>query len=132
MGLQNNGKSTSDVLQNRFTAYLLTALKRRKRDYINKQMRLNLHEIPFDFQAAQFSYIADDQTDRDRLSECIVLMQALYKLTARERYILFEHILNGNSYDMLARVLGLQYNGVSTAYHRIIQKLRKELGGDCK
>lgn len=126
MGHKNNGQGECSALQNQFTAYLLTALKRKKRDYMKKQMRINGHEFAVDFQTVQFP---DDTPGREIPAEDFALTQALDRLTARERYILFEHILNGRCYDALAKPLGLRYSGVSAAYHRVIQKLRKELGG---
>ena len=59
--------------------------------------------------------------------EDTALAQALSKLTARNRFILFERVLNGSSYDTLAEILGLRSSGVASAYHSIIKKLRKEL-----
>lgn len=128
MGHKNNGQGENNALQNRFTAYLQTALRRRKRDYMDKQQRVNSREIPVDFQAAQFSDDGVETAGGDPPTEGDALMQALSRLTARERYILFERILNERSYEDLAVPLGLRYSGVSAAYHRIIQKLRKELG----
>lgn len=128
MGHKNNGQGENNALQNRFTAYLQTALRRRKRDYMDKQLRVNSREIPVDFQAAQFSDDSVETTGDVSSAEDDALMQALSRLTARERYILFERILNERSYEDLAAPLGLRYSGVSAAYRRIIQKLRKELG----
>lgn len=123
------------AVQNRFTAYLLIALKHKKRDYIVKQERFQ-NELPTDFQSAQF---ADDSTygmvsslpfplqiEDDRL------MDALGQLTAKERYILFERVLNDCGYDELADSLNLRYSGAASAYNRIIQKLRKALRGGRK
>ena len=132
MGHKNNGQGEVNALQNQFTAYLLTALKRKKRDYMNKQIQISGHEFAVDFQAAQFSDDTVDAMGRDVSTEDLALMQALNRLTVRERYILFDHILNDCSYDELTKPLGLRYNGVSAAYHRIIQKLRKELRGGRK
>ena len=129
MGHKNNGQGENNALQNRFTAYLQTALRRRKRDYMDKQLRVSSREVPVDFQATQFSDDSVKITGSDRTAEGDELMQALSRLTTRERYILFERILNERSYEDLAAPLGLRYSGVSAAYHRIIQKLRKELGG---
>ncbi len=64
--------------------------------------------------------------------EDIALSRALSGLTARERFILFERVLNDRGYDELAETLGLRYNGVVSAYHRMIKKLRKELRGEGK
>lgn len=132
MGHKNNGQGEDNVLQNQFTAYLLTALRRKKRDYVNKQTQITGHELSTDFQTAQFPDDTVDSIDRDIMAEDLALMQTLAGLTAQERYILFEHILNGRGYDALTKPLGLRYSGVSAAYHRVIRKLQKELGGEEK
>lgn len=129
MGQHYGSQGEINALQNQFTAYLLTALKRKKRDYMNKEEKLGDRESPVDFQTAQFPDDTFSGMDSAPLAGDHALMEALGRLTARERYILFEHILNERSYDALAESLGLRYNGVASAYHRVIQKLRKELGG---
>ena len=64
--------------------------------------------------------------------EDITLAIAVAGLRARERFILFERVLNDRGYDELAKALDLRYNGVVSAYHRTIKKLRKELRGEGK
>ena len=39
MWQKNNGKSETEIVQNRFTAYLATAVKRRRNDYLQQQDR---------------------------------------------------------------------------------------------
>ena len=129
MGQRYDSQGEISALQNQFTAYLMTALKRKERDYMTKEEKLGDHESPVDFQTTQFPDETYSVVDDNTLVGDHVLMEALGRPTARERYILFEHILNERSYDALAESLGLRYNGVASAYHRIIQKLRKELGG---
>lgn len=129
MRQRNDGQGEENALQNKFTAYLLTALKRKKHDYMVKQMRLNRHERPIGFQTTQFPDGAEGIGDRP---EYPALIRALNQLTARERYILFERVLNDIEYSELADRLNLRYSGISTAYHRVIQKLRKALQEDCK
>ena len=129
MWQRNNAQDEANALQNKFTAYLLTALMRKKRDYRAKQTRLNGYELPVDFQATQFS---DETTGQEVQIEYLALVRALNQLTARERYILFERVLGDIEYAELANKLNLQYSGVSTAYHRIIRKLRQALQEDCK
>lgn len=131
MGQQYENQSRDCALQNRFTGYLQTALKRKKRDYIRKQVRKRAYDFPADFQATQFADSSEYSVDRNRQDlsqlEDTALAQALSKLTARNRFILFERVLNGSSYDTLAEILGLRSSGVASAYHSIIKKLRKEL-----
>ena len=43
------------------------------------------------------------------------LLQALERLTARERYILFQRVLEGRSYEELSGPLGLRYSGTAAA-----------------
>lgn len=121
------------ALQNRFTGYLLVALKRRKRDYINKRNRLESRELLTDFQNDLFS---DESICNvmDKVPSFIQvedsdLMKAISHLSAKERYILFARVLMECEYAELAEHLNLRYSNVSAAYHRIIKKLRKELQG---
>ncbi len=136
MGQQYDNQSRDCALQNRFTGYLQVALKRKKRDYIQKQLRQKIREFPIDFQTNEVV----DSSNLGFTESCkglsqledIAFARALSGLTARERFILFERVLNDRRYDELAETLGLRYNGVASAYHRIIKKLRKELRGESK
>ena len=58
------------------------------------------------------------------------LEAALNKLSPRDRYIFFTHILNERSFKSLCAELGMTYSGVAVAYHRVVHKLRKALGGE--
>ena len=44
MWQKNNGKSETEVLQNLFTAYLTTAVRRRRNDYIKQAVRIQQME----------------------------------------------------------------------------------------
>lgn len=127
MGQHNGDQSEAFALQNRFTAYLLTALKRKKRDYMKKRAQLDDHELLTDFQREQFADHSICTVAGTAQVEDDALMQALCRLTARERYILFARVLDDCEYDELARSLNLQYNGAASAYHRIIKKLKDAL-----
>lgn len=135
MGQRNNGRDEANALQNQFTAYLLTAVRRQKCIYNKKRARLRANETQIDCLADE---PADEKASDAMLSDLPPMMQledaalirAISGLTPRERYILFERILSERSYDELGGQLGLQYNGVASAYCRIVKKLRKELRGD--
>lgn len=130
------GQDEISALQNRFTGYLLVALKRKKRDYMNKCSRLERYELLADFQDNAFP----DKSTCNMMGKALPfaqvenadLMQAISHLSARERYILFARVLMECEYAELAERLNLRYSSVSTAYHRIIKKLRKELQGGRK
>lgn len=134
MGQQYKNQSRYCDLQNQFTAYLQIAVNRKKRDYIQKQLRHKTREFPIGFQTNEVAGGSDPGLNEKGKGlsqlENIALARALSGLTARERFILFERVLNDRGYDELGRVLGLGYNGAASAYHRIIKKLRKELRGE--
>lgn len=129
MRRRNDGTGAVNALQNRFTAYLLVAVRRQKYAYMNKQNRVNGHEVLVDYQSEQFADGSIGTRIPMQQMEDSALMQALEQLTARERYILFGRVLGERSYEELSGPLGLRYNGIAAAYRRVIQKLRKELGG---
>lgn len=132
MHTRNDGKGENNILQNEFTAYLSLAVVRRKKDLLRKRERLQQHELSTDFQDSELP---------DTYSTCIpdpfslefenqALEAALDRLSPRDRYIFFAHILNGRGFRSLGAELGLTYSGVAVAYHRAVHKLRKALGGE--
>lgn len=133
MGQHYEGQNEINALQNRFTGYLLVALKRRKRDYISMRSRLESRELLTDFQSDLFPDESACNMVGKALSFAQVenpdVMQAISHLSSKERYILFERVLMECEYAELAKHLNLCRGSVSMAYHRIIKKLRKELEG---
>lgn len=134
MRQRNDGQGEVNSLQNQFTAYLTVAIQRRKRDYMNKKNRLLAHEISDSFQRM-------DIPDPNALEppeyfpvlmslENLMLLEAIESLDELERSILFARVLEKCDYGELAKKLGLRYKGVSAAYYRVLQKLRRKLGGD--
>lgn len=137
MRWRNDGKGDANALQNRFTAYLMVAVRRQKHAHSNRQRQLRACEISVDYQSTQFIDEKAENDQRDGFPvmwqiEDTLLMQALERLTARERYILFERVLGERSYEDISGPLGLRYSGTAAAYRRVVQKLRKELGGGRK
>ena len=130
MGQHNDSQKDNFDSQNRFTAYFLVALRRKKHDYLRKRSRIDAHESLTDFLNIQY---AGSHVDEIPYVESQIgsdaLMLFLAQLTAKERYILFQRVLYGSEYDELAADLNLRYSGIATAYHRVIKKLRKELQG---
>ncbi len=136
MRRQNDGQSADDILQNQFTAYLVTAVKRRKALYIRKKAQRQQIESPFelhDFDAAL-------QVDTDLLTGLALLEQienpmlhlALMQARERERYIFLTRILEERSFSELAEELGISYKATTHSYYRFIERIRKMMGGDEK
>ena len=130
MWQKNNGKSETEILQNQFTAYLATAVQRRRNDYIQQMNRRQQTESLTD----GFPFMPECSIEQDMLLGLPVLMQiedsalfrALKGLSERERYIFLERTLEGKSFEMLAQETGLSYKGVSAVYYRTVQKIKRK------
>ena len=133
MWQKNNGKSETEILQNQFTAYLATAVQRRRNDYMQQ---LDRHQ-QIESLTEDFSFLPECHIEQDMLLGLPILMQlednallhALKELSERERYIFLPRALDGKSFDALAEEMGLGYKGVSAVYYRTVQKIRKKIGG---
>lgn len=121
-------RDTSD-LQNRFTAYLLTAVQREKTAYLRKKWRQEENEILTDFlDNPTLKVVMPNMLENLPLQmqlEDIELLRILEQLSKRDRYILLTKILEDRSLGDLAAELGMRYSSVASAYERAIQKIRK-------
>ena len=130
----NNGIDESSILQNQFTAYLGTAIRRRKIQYMRSKTRLHYYEILLEPQEYDRGYAVEtDMTAGLPVIEQLEntgLQQALAKLNRRDLYILFAKTLEDRSLAEIAAELGLGYNTVTAAYYRMIRRIKNELGGD--
>ena len=130
---RNKGKEQDEVLQNRFTAYLFSAVQRRRAQYIDEEVK-----------ALKISSLMEERTMdnaidlEEALSEIPLYMRlqneklfwSLSALTERERYVFFNRALDEKSLDELAAELGLSYKGVAAIYYRAIQKIKKKMKGE--
>lgn len=131
MRQKNNGKSETEVLQNLFTAYLTTAVKRRRNDYIQQATRLQQMEDVTD----NFQYSPEYGTDEDVFVglpltmqlEDSALIHALKELNERERHVFLARVLDERSFESLAEEMGLGYKGVTSIYYRTLRKIKKKM-----
>lgn len=99
MHKQNNGQSADDILQNQFTAYLVTAVKRHKILYTRKKAQRQQTQAPLELHDFEL------QIDTDLLTGLVLLDQienpmlylALQQARDRERYIFLTRILEERS-----------------------------------
>lgn len=134
MNHSNNGIGESNILQNQFTAYLTTAVRRRKIQYMQAKMKQQKYEIYLENQEQrrEFQYIQD-------MTLCFPLLErlesgqlrcAIERLKEREIHILTMKVLGERSFQEIADETGLGYKTISSIYYRLIRKLRDELGGE--
>lgn len=129
MWQRNNGQNEEEILQNKFTAYLTTAVERCRNNYIGKNKKRQQMEELTD----NCKLISEDSIEADLLQELPLLMQlesvalfqALKALSEREREVFLARALDGKSFETLGREIGLGYKGVAAVYYRTIQKIKK-------
>lgn len=132
MLFRNDGKGESNVVQNRFTAYVVRAVQRRKAAVLDHRNEISQFEFSADLQN-DLAWMQAPQsafTELDMQFEIAAFERALSKLGKRDRYIIVSRLLQDRDFDELAEELGLGYKGVTAVYYRAIQKIRKELRGD--
>ena len=111
MYYRNDGKGESNITQNGFTAYLLSAVARRKADYLHAKQRRQAREVltdPDDLSTEESPGISDP-TDLLCCIENAALDEALNRISERDRYIFFSRVLHGRSFHELALELDLGY-----------------------
>lgn len=131
---RNDGKGEDNIIQNRFTAYLVSALTRRKSDFLRTRHRRSNTELPTD----PDDLVAPKNADIDNPETllCVIenaaLSDVLNRISERDRYIFFSHALYHRGFDELAIELNLGYQGVAAAYHRVCKKVRNATGREVK
>lgn len=131
---RNEGHEQDDVLQNRFTAYLLSAVQRRKAQYIDTLMKVQQTSTLIEETVIDTEFDLEGEASQGiplymRLQN-EKLFLSLSRLTERERYVFFTRALDERSLDELASELGLSYKGVAAIYYRTIQKIKKSMKGE--
>ena len=131
---RNEGNEQDEILRNKFTAYLLSAVQRRKALYIDSLVKAQQISTLIE------ETVTDDTFDleKEALQGIPLYMRlqneklfwALSTLTERERYVFFACALEENDYEGLASELGLSYKGVAAIYYRAVQKIKKKMKGE--
>ena len=131
---RNEGLEQDEIIQNRFTAYLLSAVQRRKAQYIDTQLKAQRISMLIEETTADDTF--DLETEALQGIPLYMRLQneklfwSLSQLTERERYVFFNRALDERSLDELAAELGLSYKGVAAIYYRAIQKIKKKMKGE--
>lgn len=128
----NTETKHADNIQNKFTAYLLQALNRRRIDYLeDRSHKIHMDGILYQKLSSAFN----SQVDMDRIIRIPVQLQlkndllidALLQLSDRDKYIFLQHTLCEVTFDRLAKELGLSYKGVAAIYYRTMKKVQEHM-----
>lgn len=126
---RNNGVTEDEILQNCFTAYLLTAMRRRKRDYIQSQRRNQITNEKLSLEETKRLRITDQELVTlltwGNLANGNMANKVFQQLSQRETYVLVSCTVGGKSYSQLAEELGIGYKGVAAIFYRAKEKLHR-------
>lgn len=124
-------------MQNEFTAYLQTAIRRAKARYLSKNAAISDNELAHstlwdsgvplsggDAAFSSLSNIADFSQVDERLELTLLMTEMLAKLSEREVSILKGKIFDGYTFDELSVRMGLDPNTIKSIYYRSLKKLR--------
>lgn len=128
---KNEGQSEAEILQNRFTSYVTTAIRRQRQAYIQKLRDRQAIESHIEYDLPEPDYDQEEAIFAElpllmRL-ENDALLHALREITEKERHIFLTRVLDGKDFEALAVEYGMQYKGITTAYYRTIQKIRRKM-----
>ena len=134
MWQKNNGQCEAEKLKNQFTAYLSTAIRRRRKAYILQSIKQKQIEHVLDELAAiqvyDFAWEVWNELSVLMRLENESLLYALKGLTERERYVLLARILDERSFEDIAGRMGLSYKGaaaISVSYTHLTLPTKLEV-----
>lgn len=130
MNFRNNGKGEDNILQNKFTKYLIISIHRKKTAFMQQRDKIIVHEQLLDSWERASLNIHEDMSDRSDLLENMDFIQALESISERDRYIFFAHVLDERGFAELGSELGLGYKGAAAAYYRTIKKIKEGMRGE--
>lgn len=144
---QKMEKKQTDSVQNRFTAYLMTAVTNKRINYMEQRNRQKEREyiqmdLPeknhVDFDTQYHIYLTEqsflhylgygDSPDCMPEIDSIQLARCINRLKERERGILFARVFGELDFAEIGEKFGMKLKQAEMAYYYIIRKLRKEMG----
>lgn len=127
MYYRNDGSDEINAVQNQFTAYLTTAIRNARTQYIRNKVRRLQIELTID----EIEYLGiPAENQMEKLTDAEDLLAALQIIRKKERYVLIARVIDEKGFEEIARELGMTYKGAAAIYYRTLEKLKRMLGGD--
>ncbi|MCB6415687.1 sigma-70 family RNA polymerase sigma factor [Faecalimonas umbilicata] len=139
---------TGSKIKNQFTAYLLSFIRGRRRDYLDKKIRIDHAEIPLeDFAITEMDMSMEEALDLRLREEMLLreaegvylqwdelsdqrLIGALMVLREDERKMIYQHVFEERTFEEMSLMSGLSVQRVKGIYYYAIRKIRKMMGGN--
>ena len=137
-------ETNEDSIRYRFTSYVLVALKRARRDYINREIKVSSHEIPLEEdelcpelsqdsleeplfweEAGQIPLTPDAVRQYLESQVGDAGRAALDTLTEREILVVFLKVFRQLTYEEIGRLLGLDWKKAGSVYAYARKKMQK-------
>ena len=115
---KNDGVTSNDKIQNKFTSYINCAMRRSRNKYLKHKIRHERMMLPILDYA---DILGKSSTDCENL-KCII-----FCLNEREQTILHEHVIMKQTHLDIAEKLSMTLSAVQKAYQRLMRKLRYEV-----
>lgn len=141
-------KRNESSLQNKFTAYLMAAVKNTRITYMDKKKKVRKSESSSaaalvkghtDFEQEYHRYLCENSLFNQEMNlnvERLVraldekkLVKALLELKKREQEILLARLFGEQDFSDIGQAHGLTAKQAEMSYYYIIRKLRKKLEG---
>lgn len=117
-------------LQNVFTAYLNTALKRRRRDYMKALNKVREHERPLE-EWQNITHLEESDLDAGLPAVEQVhndkLVLTLRKFNEQTSQVLYMRIFEDMPFELISQRLGITYNMARNIYYRSVEIIKKEV-----
>lgn len=133
MNKRKNGRTESNIIQAKFTVYLMKAVWNYHAKYKNIISRQKQYEVSWDLQEDWGGgLIEQDMLDGLSLLDQLEnqdLVRALCMLSTRELEVVLAKVVEEKRLAEIAKSIDLGYKGAASVYSRAIKKLRYHMKG---
>ena len=146
--MKNEDTYRSQKVRNQFTAYLLSQIKGKRRDYLAKRKRIGTTEdLTDDFSQTRLETTVDEAVEQKQKEELLLeeakgnypewnemsdkrLLEALLALRDDERKYIYQHVFEEMTFDEMSRDNGVPSQKIKSVYYYAIRKIRVQMGGE--
>lgn len=139
---------TGSKIKNQFTAYLLSFIRGKRRDYLHKKIQISNAEMPVDeFATTEIGLSMEEALEIKQKEEVLLreaegnylqwdeisdkrLMEALMLLREDERKLIYQHVFEERTFDEIGLMNGIPKQKAKGIYYYSIRKIRKMMGDD--
>ena len=137
MKFYNDGSDPDNAIQNRFTKYLMVAVRRCRSSYLTKQEKVREYEQQMDsFSGWEECYTASPEDAMIRALPFIqqvdneLLLKLFLESDPKAVEAVYLHLVWKKSFGEIARQLEIGYSTVTKYYYRMVHRIREILEED--